>query len=226
MHIEQEASYTGPARWRWAVWIEGAEADLDAIDHVEYTLHPTFRNPLREVRGRRTKFRLRSSGWGEFEINAQLFMKNGDVVHLRHWLTLTGPEGQAPSKQPPRPTVLVSHAAADAGWAQAITDTLSRFGFDALMTDDTFELGQPWQASIGTALDNSQLMIGVFSENPSPWVEREVSEALARQVEVVPFAVGREPVVPDWLRDRSVVDVTSPSKLEPAINMLAERRRS
>ena len=91
--IEQSERYEGDDWWRWAVWVEGSDAALDQIDFVEWTLHPTFPNPIRKVRDRASKFRLETGGWGVFQIFARLQMTSGEQRELKHFLRLHYPDG-------------------------------------------------------------------------------------------------------------------------------------
>ena len=52
VNIAQDFEYQGDDWWKWWVWIDGPKEELDQIDHVVYTLHPTFPNPVRIVRDR------------------------------------------------------------------------------------------------------------------------------------------------------------------------------
>ena len=81
--IEQEASYVGNGRWKWAVWIEGPETQLDRVDSVAWQLHPTFPEPLRWAENRTDKFRLETNGWGAFEIRATLYDPDGRPASVR-----------------------------------------------------------------------------------------------------------------------------------------------
>lgn len=75
--------------WNWSVWIEAHEEDLNKIKEVEYILHPTFRNNIRSIKSRRTKFKLSSKGWGEFKIHARIYLKDQeDPLYLSHYLKL------------------------------------------------------------------------------------------------------------------------------------------
>ena len=56
--IQQWEKYEGEDWWRWAVWVEARDEQLDLIDFVEWTLHPTFPNPVRKIHDRASKFRL------------------------------------------------------------------------------------------------------------------------------------------------------------------------
>lgn len=86
--IEQEFEYKGEDWWEWAIWIEAADEELDKIDFVEYTLHPTFVNPVRINKDRKTKFRLETAGWGVFTVYAKVVLQNGKEKNLEHMLKL------------------------------------------------------------------------------------------------------------------------------------------
>lgn len=88
LEIRQWETYVGEDWWKWAVWLEGDVADLDAVQFVEWALHPTFRNPVRKVDDRLNKFRLETAGWGVFPIIARVQMKDGTQKALRHYLEL------------------------------------------------------------------------------------------------------------------------------------------
>jgi transcription initiation factor IIF auxiliary subunit len=68
LRIEQSEKYEGDEWWSWSVWLDGRRPDLDAVDFVEYTLHPTFRHPVRTIKTRVNQFRLDTEGWGVFPI--------------------------------------------------------------------------------------------------------------------------------------------------------------
>jgi transcription initiation factor IIF auxiliary subunit len=94
LRLRQSADYEGGDSWSWAVWVEGSDADLDAIDYVEYTLHPTFPRPVRQIRDRSSKFRLETRGWGSFTIYATVVRKDGVPLRLEHDLELYYPDGR------------------------------------------------------------------------------------------------------------------------------------
>lgn len=88
MKIEQDFRYKGDDYWKWWVWIDGADEELDSIAFVTYILHHTFPKPIRKVTDRESKFRLETSGWGVFTIHAKVQMKDGEEEHLTHDLIL------------------------------------------------------------------------------------------------------------------------------------------
>ena len=94
LRIRQTQKYEAPDWWKWAVWVDGSDEDLDGIARVEYTLHPTFPNPVRTVATRRNKFKLSTEGWGVFPLYARVHRKDGRVLRLKHNLVLRYPEGR------------------------------------------------------------------------------------------------------------------------------------
>ncbi len=77
----------GKKRWDWTVYITGSEADLSHVKCVEYTLHPTFPNPVRTVCNRgfgAAAFPLSTNGWGTFTVGIRIFLKNGRTINLSH----------------------------------------------------------------------------------------------------------------------------------------------
>ncbi len=95
LRIEQDFEFQGSDWWRWSVWIEGPDEQLDRVDHVTYVLHPTFPSPVRTVSDRATKFRLETAGWGVFRIYATATTQDGSEVKLEHDLVLRYPDGTA-----------------------------------------------------------------------------------------------------------------------------------
>jgi prokaryotic YEATS domain/TIR domain len=217
LEIAQWSRFVHANRWEWAVWVEGEEAQLDKIEAVEYPLHPTFPQPVQRVRDRRTKFRLDEWCSEEFEINAHVLKKDGTKTHLKHWLELPTPDGErAPAKETKK--VFVSYAAADAEWANAIRSELAARGFQTMVIDDMLDIGKPWQASIAEAIDEADLVVGVFSDATSPSVLREVAQAQKMNVEVVPIAVGSDANMPKSLESNKMVSINEKADLPTAID--------
>ena len=97
MKIAQDFKYQGDDWWKWWVWIEAPDPELDLIDHVVYTLHSSFPDPVRTVKDRGNKFKLSTGGWGTFRIYAKVFPKSSPPISLHHDLVLEYPSG-APAK--------------------------------------------------------------------------------------------------------------------------------
>ena len=99
MNIKQpEAKYVDEDWWHWSVELDGSPEELERVDCVVYTLHHTFRKPVRRVSTRETNFRLESEGWGEFMIYATVVLKDGSEEQLEHWLELYYPDGKRTTK--------------------------------------------------------------------------------------------------------------------------------
>lgn len=94
MKIAQDYEYKGDDYWKWSVWIDCTEDELNQIAYVTYILHHTFPKPIRKIDDRESKFRLETSGWGVFTIRAKVMLKNGQENHLTHELELRYPDGK------------------------------------------------------------------------------------------------------------------------------------
>ena len=86
--------YSGNDRWDWTVFIKASPKIINDIKCVQYTLHPTFPDPMRTVcRAGETQypFALSSNGWGTFEIPIKITFKNGQTRFLKHNLQFVTP---------------------------------------------------------------------------------------------------------------------------------------
>ena len=72
--------------FEWNSRINVTDSVLDQIDYVRYELHPTFVNPERIIRDRKSQFQLRLVGWGIFEIPITIQFKDGSSVQTSHHL--------------------------------------------------------------------------------------------------------------------------------------------
>ena len=71
--------------WEWTVFVQAPDDVLGQILCVEYTLHPTFPDRVREVCDRgsgRRPFALTGRGWGTFEVQLRVYLKDGRVQTL------------------------------------------------------------------------------------------------------------------------------------------------
>lgn len=88
IRVTNTVQYVGAGRHNWTVSLVAPESVLNRIGYVEYTLHPSFPDPVRKVTERQTRFALSSNGWGEFNIQVKVVEKQGMIRYLEHWLTL------------------------------------------------------------------------------------------------------------------------------------------
>ena len=218
LHIAQNYEYVGNDQWNWWVWLDGDDAELDAVEAVEYHLHPTFPNPVREVKDRSTRFRLDSSGWGVFQLNARARLTDGSVVHLTHMLELFYPEGtddtpeEAPMRGATRPerrrSVFLSSGIADNAFASELRSSLIAHGLD-VRSDYDLEPGVPWDIEIERTIGNADAVVALSSDIPCKWVDREVGAATQLGVKVIPVAIGRDAVVPSSLASLQQIQIES-----------------
>jgi len=94
LEIRQWEKYEGEDWWAWGVWLEGPDEALDQVEYVEWTLHPTFPNPVRKISNRSEKFKLDTAGWGVFPIRARVHTKDGESYTLTHQLSLHYEDGR------------------------------------------------------------------------------------------------------------------------------------
>lgn len=98
--VAQSSQYQGNDSWTWSVWVEGPDEDLDTIEAVVYTLHPTFSPPVISINTRQNKFRLDTRGWGTFTIYVTVKFKDETVMELEHELELNYPfEDETPKEE-------------------------------------------------------------------------------------------------------------------------------
>ena len=223
LSIAQDFEYQGNNYWKWSVWLQGTDADLDEVASVEYHLHPTFPSPVRLVTNRASKFRLDSAGWGVFHLKAQVEMKDGSVMGLDHMLGLAYPadvEDQVPEQPPmrggvgpgPRRSIFLSAGTADSTVASELRNSLIDRGVEVLSVED-IDPGVPWEIKIENALKKADAIVTITSDIPSTWVEREVHAATRQGTRVIPVVVGDNPVVPEGLQSVEQIKVMDASAL-------------
>lgn len=72
----------------WTVFVKANDPVLNAIDHVEYLLDPTFPKPQVAVYERNNNFSYTATGWSGFEIKAKVVYKNKTSEYIKYWLKL------------------------------------------------------------------------------------------------------------------------------------------
>lgn len=210
IQIKQQTVLKGKDWWEWAVWLDGDKKELDAIDHVVYTLHPTFPIPVVHISDRKTKFRLDSSGWGEFTIYLQIHQKDGSTTKREHYLELKGSDGRAPrtrkklnvkpsSSEPARHTVFVSGGIRDRDAVRAVSEALAEQNVQVTGLQDATP-GQEW-AHTSDQLARADAAVFVISGRPNLYQNEEINAAIKKGVRhIVPILVGDNVEVPDSLQ--------------------------
>jgi pYEATS domain-containing protein involved in immunity/TIR domain-containing protein len=229
LKIRQDSTHQGGNWWKWSVWIEGGSREMAAVDHVVYTLHATFPDPVRTVRNRRTGFRLESSGWGEFELYARIVAKDGKVHQRKHWLTLDGEArpaaaGAAPpssaGEAPSEPVAYLSAGSADAEVARHIRESLGARGIRVVTMDDA-PAGLPMEAAVDRLLAPAQAAVFVLSGRPSVWTLTEIARARALSVpHLIPVMLGTATDVPEPLRGIEPLHLGSAADVERVVGQI------
>jgi TIR domain len=92
--------------------------------------------------------------------------------------------------------VFISHSSKDKVYADAVCARLESEGIRCWIAPRDILPGMAWGSAIVEAIENSRLMVLVFSSNAnsSPQIEREVERAINKEVTVVPLRI--ESVIP------------------------------
>jgi hypothetical protein len=202
VHLETKAEPRGESWWEWSVWVEGSDAALALLASVRYVLHPTFRNPVRVVADRTSKFRLTSSGWGEFAIEAEVTRVDGRTFRLERWLDLGFQQGREAADRKPR--VFLSFGAADAPWARAVKEELTKQGVDVVSPQDK-AAGTTITSAISDTLQGADLVAFMTSGELRGFAEVELDQALERNKTCVPILIGRDISAPAQLANLAAV---------------------
>jgi hypothetical protein len=87
--IDNIAAYKGNDQWEWTVFIKSSPEVLNSIEYVQYTLHPSFSDPIQKVYKTTATdypFGLTRVGWGVFEVPVKVVFKTGEQLSLRYML--------------------------------------------------------------------------------------------------------------------------------------------
>jgi len=73
---DQTLDRDGYEYFRFRIFLENDDgANLGIVEKVIYHLHPTFPDPDRQIDNPDTKFELRTYGWGQFNLTADVYIK-------------------------------------------------------------------------------------------------------------------------------------------------------
>src|SRR5215218_3570604 len=85
--------------YEWCVFVDEDPTVINSIKSVEYTLHPTFPNPVRVIEDKSSRFTLCSSGWGTFTIPIRITYEDDSQDFASYQLRLE--DDGWPKKAPP-----------------------------------------------------------------------------------------------------------------------------
>jgi transcription initiation factor IIF auxiliary subunit len=72
----------------WCIFGSGDPADLQHIKVVEYTLHPSFPEPVRTIADVGHRFAVASNGWGSFTARIRVIFADGKEEFTSHLIKL------------------------------------------------------------------------------------------------------------------------------------------
>jgi hypothetical protein len=223
--VNQNTIYKGNDWWQWSVWIEGDDRELDQLEYVVYTLHPSFPQPIQKISNRSTKFRLSASGWGSFMIFIEIKYKDQRIEKTEHWLKLEYPSGgknATVEQSGKRLTLYISSGVADQHFARALRDELQNIGITVVMLDDQIA-DLPFEVSLNSLLDEVTHAAIIISNRPSPWVSREIEvikklEAMhKREIPIIPVILGQKIEVPKTLSSYKAIHLNDPENEEASL---------
>lgn len=216
LKIAQDAKYQGNDQWKWSVWLEGTDQELDQVQSVIYTLHPTFPKPVQVKKDPKKKFRLDALGWGEFQIQLAIRMKTGDVRQETHWLRLQYPEGEKKKRATHKdPVIFLTSSAADGSFVTELKKALKERHVTVLTNEDA-STDLPPDESIRQLVDQANASIAVVSNCSSPWVTREVDYIRERHVPVIPIVIGEKTKTLVSLEHVDAIRITDASDVHAA----------
>jgi hypothetical protein len=214
-----------PGWWHWTVWVEAPGDVLRQIKSVRYTLHPTFPDPVKVQTDRESKFRLEGAGWGEFEIHAELSMKDGSTRDLDRWLTFADTEASPAGAETARPRpvrraggrrgddvagrrgrVFVAHSISDGPFVRDLTARLADRGIQAV-TDADVPGGVPLEHWLERTIAGSDAVVVMLCDVPGASVLSEARVAIRARRPIIPVLRGTGAVLPNELRDYQAVHI-------------------
>ena len=83
----RDNDYPDGIGYEWTLEIKGASDELDTIDSVRYTLHPTFQSSPQKIRAREIGFKLTRVGWGTFTVGIQIEFIDHTAIDCEYALT-------------------------------------------------------------------------------------------------------------------------------------------
>lgn len=200
LEIAQVSRPKDASHWSWSVWLEGPTSELDNVSEVIWKLHPTFSPSVVRRDTRANKFKLSSSGWGEFMIAAEVKMKIGRKKLLQHWLELAD---SAPSKaalaggviskmadKTARPTVFLSYSLDNANLASHVAKALEDSKYQVARDVDV-PAGVSIQDWTKEQIAKSDAVIVLGAEQTSLYQTREAELAQSAGKAVIPVATGK-----------------------------------
>jgi transcription initiation factor IIF auxiliary subunit len=181
LKLVNDSKYLGNRSWSWNVWLEGPAVDQGKVVSVKYFLHPTFKNPIHLVTDKPSKFKLSGSGWGQFNIKAEVLIEGEKTLTLNHWLEFDAQE-KLETLKTARGSVFLSHSIADGPIANKLAGLLTAKGYQvkaSAMMD--VSVGTDWQKEIKNNMNRADVNVVFISPGMSEYMSSEISHMLSSE---------------------------------------------
>lgn len=221
LRLVNDSTYRGSRNWGWNVWLEGPAVDEGRVESVTYHLHPTFHNPVHSVADKTSKFKLSGSGWGEFNIKAEVHLADGENLTLNHWLKFDTEEKQA-ALEKAKGDILLSHSTADGPVANRLAALLIAKGY-RVTASAMVELSADadWQDELGKSTAFADLIVVLISSGISEYIGTLISRVLSTDESVrkklLPVLLGSLEI-PELVRDIQMLRIGSMNELERVVD--------
>jgi hypothetical protein len=221
LKLVNDSEYRGNRNWGWNVWLEGPAVDEGRVESVTYHLHPTFHNPVHSVTDKTSKFKLSGSGWGEFNIKAEVYLADGEKLTLNHWLKFDTEEKQAALKKT-KGDILLSHSTADGPVASQLAALLIAKGYRVTASAMVeFSADANWQDDLGKSIAFADLIVVFISSGISEYIGTLMSRVLSTDESVgkklLPVLLGSVEI-PELVRDIQMLRIGSMNELERVVD--------
>lgn len=221
LRLVNDSKYRGSRNWRWNVWLEGPAVEEGQVESVTYHLHPTFSNPVHFVTDKNSKFKLSGSGWGEFNIRAEVSLADGAKLTLNHWLQFDAEEKLA-SQENTKGNIFLSHSTADGPVANRLAALLIAKGY-RVTASAMVELSADadWQNEIRKNIALADLNVVFISSGISEYIGTVISRLVSTDESIrdklLPVLLGSVEI-PEIVRDMQMLRIGSMNELEKVVD--------
>lgn len=181
LKLVNDSKYIGNNSWRWNVWLEGLAVEQGKIISVKYFLHPTFQNPIHLVTDKSSKFKLSGSGWGEFNVKAEVLTEGQITLTLNHWLQFDTKE-KMETLSTSKGNVFLSHSMADGPIANRLARLLIEKGYEVTASAmGDIANGVDWQKMIKNNIKLADVNVVFISPGMSEYIGSEINLILSSE---------------------------------------------
>ncbi|MBL0712100.1 MAG: TIR domain-containing protein [Desulfosarcina sp.] len=221
LKLVNDSNYRGNRNWGWNVWLDGPAVEEGQVESVTYFLHPTFSNPIHMVADKSSNFKLSGSGWGEFNIKAEVALTGGETLTLNHWLQFDAAAKQQ-ARQDAKGKVFLSHSMADGPVANRLASLLIAKGYRVTATAMVdVAAGTDWQYELKKNIELADLNVVFISPGTSEYIGTVISRMLASDEgirgKLLPVLLGSVEIS-EHVSDVQILRIASMNELEKVVD--------